>query len=225
MCKRSRRIESVANNGEIAMNEPLASLHVADSSHKRRWALGALIAATSASVALSLSAWAGNEGASPAGPPMGMMRDGAGPGMDGLPFGGAHLKRLLDDVKASDAQRLKIKQLVDKAQADLKALHEEGRSLREQGLKLWAAPKLDAGATEKLRLQMLGHHDRVSKRMMQLMLDVGQVLTPEQRADIARQVGKQHEDMMHRMQEHRAERHRGDKMAPDAAPQPSPQER
>lgn len=206
------------------MNQSLASLPVADGSQKRRWALGALIAATSASVVLSLSAWAGNEDAPPAGPPMGMMR-GVGPGMDGLPFGGAHLQRLLDDAKASDTQRLQIKQLVDKAQDDLEALHEEGRSLREQGLKLWAAPKLDDGAADKLRVQMSAQHDKVSKRMMQLMLDVGHVLTPEQRAVVARQMGKHQEDMMRRMQERRGERHRGDKMPPDAAPQPSPQER
>lgn len=206
------------------MNEPLASLPEADGSQTRRWALGALIAATSASVALSLSAWAGNEDAPPPGPPMGMMR-GAGSGMDGLPFGGAHLRRLLDDAKASDTQRLQIRQLVDKAQDDLKALHEEGRSLREQGLKLWAAPKLDAGAADRLRAQMSAQHDKVSKRIMQLMLDVGHVLTPEQRAVVARQMGKHQEDMTRRMQERRGERHRGDKMPPDAAPQPSPQER
>lgn len=206
------------------MNESLASPSAAVSSQKRRWALGALIAATSASVVLSISAWAGSEDAPPGGPPMGMMR-GAGPGLEGLPFGGAHLQHLLDDAKASDTQRLQIKQLVDRAQEDLRTLHDEGRGLHEQGLKLWAAPKLDAAAAEKLRQQMAAHHDKVSKRMMQLMLDVGSVLTPEQRATVAKQMAKHHEDMMRRMQERHGDPRRGDKMAPGAAPERQPQER
>ncbi len=206
------------------MNQSPASASSGQGRQKQRWALGALIAATTASVVLSISAWAGSEDAPPSTPPMGMMR-GAGPGMGGLPFGGAHLQRLLDDAKVSDAQRLQIKQIVDKAQDELKTLHEEGRGLHEQGLKLWAAPKLDAAAAEKLRQQMAEQHDKVSKRMMRAMLDVGNVLTPEQRATVAKQMAKHHEDMMRRMQERRGGGHRGEKMPPNAAPERQPQER
>jgi len=206
------------------MNQSPASVPSGKSSQKRRWALGALIAATTASVVLSISAWAGSEDAQPAMSRMGMMH-GAGPDMGGMPFGGRHLQRLLDDAKVSDTQRLQIKQIVDKAQTDLKALHDEGRGLHEQGLKLWAAPKLDAAAAEKLRQQMAAHHDKVSKRMMQAMLDVGNVLTPEQRATVAKQMAKRHEDMMRRMEEHRGGGRRGEKMPPDAAPERQPQER
>jgi len=191
-------------------------------SWKQRWALGALIAATTASVVLSISAWAGGEDASSSMAPMGMM-PGAGPEMGGMPFGGVHLQRLLDDAKVSDTQRNQIKQIVDKAQADLKALHDEGRGLHEQGLTLWAAPKLDAAAAEKLRQQMAAHHDKVSKRMMQAMLDVGNVLTPDQRTTVAKQIEKRHEDMMHHMQERRGHQ-RGEKMPPDAASQRQSQE-
>lgn len=205
------------------MNQPPVATSSGQTGPQQRWALGALIAATTASIVLSVSAWAGGEEAPPAMSRMGMMH-GAGPDMGGLPFGGRHLQRLLDDAKASDTQRLQIKQIVDKAQDDLKALHEEGRGLHEQGLKLWAAPKLDAAAAEKLRQQMTAHHDKVSKRMMQAMLDVGNVLTPEQRATVAKQMAKHHEDMLRRMQEHRGG-HRGEKMPPDAAPARQPQER
>lgn len=205
------------------MNQTPASASSGKSRQKQRWALGALIAATTASVVLSISAWAGSEDAQPITSRMGMMH-GPGHDMGGMPFGGRHLQRLLDDAKVSDTQRLQIKQIVDKAQTDLKALHDESRGLHEQGLKLWAAPKLDAAATEKLRQQMAAHHDKVSKRMMQAMLDVGNVLTPEQRATVAKQLAKRHEDMMRRMQEHRGH-HRGEKMPPDAAPERQPQER
>lgn len=177
------------------------------SSQKQRWALGALIAATTASVVLSLSAWAGGDEPPSRMPPHGMGMMGAGGGnmgdMGGMPFGGCHLQRLLDDAKVSDVQRTQIQQITDRAQSDLKALHEEGKGLHEQGLKLWAAPKIDAGAAEKLRQQMQAHHDKVSKRLMQAMLDVGNVLTPEQRAIVAKQMEKRHEDMMRHMQERR----------------------
>lgn len=164
---------------------------------KQRWAIGALIAATSASIVLSLSAWAGGDDA-PEGmtPGMHMMA-----GAHGMPFGGRHLGRLLDQADASPAQRAQIKQIVDKAQADLKAMHEQGRSLHEQGLKIWAQPVLDAAAAEKLRQQMLAQHDQASKRLLQAMLDVGKVLTPEQRAKVADLMQKHHADMLQRLKE------------------------
>lgn len=105
-------------------------------------------------------------------------------GMGMMPFG-RHLDHLLTEVKASDAQRQQIKQITDKARADVQALHEQGKGLHERTMALWTAPKLDAAEAEKLRQQMLAQHDQVSKRMTQAMLDVGNVLTPEQRAKAA----------------------------------------
>lgn len=119
-----------------------------------------------------------------------------------MPWGGRHLQHLLDEAKATDAQRTQIKALADKAQADLKAMHEEGRKLHEQGLALWASPKLDAKAAEALRQQMSKHHDQVSQRMTQAMLDVGRVLTPEQRAAIAKQMREHRKGMMARVKAH-----------------------
>jgi len=169
------------------------------SRQKQRWAIGALIAATSASIVLSLSAWAGAEDG-PSGPPPGGMH--AMDGRGGLPFGGRYLKHLLDEVDATPAQRDQIKQIADKAQADLKALHQQGESLHAQGLKLWAQPTLDPVAAEKLRQLMLAQHDKTSKRLMQALLDVGKVLTPEQRAKLADQMQKHHASMLQRMKDH-----------------------
>jgi len=152
---------------------------------------------------------------------MHMMGGPGGP--DGMPFGGRHMNHLLDEANATPAQRDQIKQLVDKAQADLKTLHEQGRALHEQGLKLWAQPTLDSGAAETLRQSMLAQHDKVSKRMMQLMLDVGKVLTPEQRAKIADQMRKHHADMMQRMKDRMAASQPGDGHGPRGHRQPQEQ--
>ena len=119
-------------------------------------------------------------------------------GMGMLPQG-RHLDRLLTDLKATDAQRTQIKQITDKARDDLRALHEQGRGLHEKTLAWWTAPKLDAAEAEKQRQQMLAHHDQVSKRMTQAMLDVGNVLSPEQRAKAGELMKAQRERMGGRM--------------------------
>ena len=118
-----------------------------------------------------------------------------GAGHHGGPFMGRMLERMLDRVDASEAQRAQIRQITEIAQADLKAQFEAGRALRDKGLALMAAPTLDAVAAESLRQQMLAQHDQASRRMLQAMLDVGKVLTPEQRAGLAEQM-KQHRGMM-----------------------------
>lgn len=130
---------------------------------------------------------------------MGQGEHGEHGGMGMMPFG-RHLDRVLTDVKATDAQRQQIKQITDKARADVQALHEQGKGLHERVMTLWTAPKLDAAEAEKLRQQMLAQHDQVSKRMTQAMLDVGNVLTPEQRAKAAELIKSHRARMMDRMQ-------------------------
>lgn len=168
-------------------------------------ALGAVVASTPSQAADK--APAGTAAAAPASAPARMapgmhpgMRGGMGEGafMGMMPFG-RHIDRLLDDVKASDAQRQQIKQITDKARSDVMALHEQGKGLHERAAALWTAPKIDPAEAEKVRQQMLAQHDQVSKRMMQAMLDVGNVLTPEQRAKAAQLMKERHEHMAEHM--------------------------
>ncbi|MEO6031022.1 MAG: Spy/CpxP family protein refolding chaperone [Burkholderiaceae bacterium] len=126
-----------------------------------------------------------------------------GPGMDspGMMFGGssAHMARridrMLDRLKASDAQRAQVKQIVQAAMVDLKTQREAARGLREKGLQIFTAPNVDAAAAESLRQQMLAQHDQASRRMLQVMLDVSGVLTPEQRAKFGEQVRQRQQRM------------------------------
>jgi protein CpxP len=135
---------------------------------------------------------------------------GGGMGMGG--HGGMMSERMLDhmlkDVKATDAQRTQILKIAEGARTDLTKLHEGGRTLHEQSMALMAQPTVDAAAAEKLRQQMLGQHDQVSKRMLTAMLDISKVLTPEQRATLATRM-KEHQKMR---EEHRGhEGHGGGK--------------
>jgi len=111
---------------------------------------------------------------------------GHGHGMAGAPFmGGRMLERMLDQVSATDAQRSQIRQITQAAAADLKQQRESGKALRRQSMELFTQPTVDANAAEALRQQMVQQHDASSKRMLQAMLDISRVLTPEQRATLA----------------------------------------
>jgi Spy/CpxP family protein refolding chaperone len=109
---------------------------------------------------------------------------------------------MLDAVNASAEQRTQIRQLAQTARAELRSQHEAGRKLHEQSQALFAQPTIDANQAEALRQQMMALHDKASKRMLQLMLDVSNVLTPEQRKMLADRMAQRH-SMMER---HRAER-------------------
>lgn len=130
-------------------------------------------------------------------------------GMDGGPgmmmFGGApeHVGRvvdhMLDGLNATDAQRTQIKQIAIAAATDLKAQREAGRNLHQQASQIFTAPTVDANAAESVRQQMLTQHDQASRRVLQAMLDVSRVLTPDQRAKIGERMKTHQAAMQERM--------------------------
>jgi periplasmic protein CpxP/Spy len=134
-----------------------------------------------------------------------------GPGMDGggagmMMFGGPpeHIgrivDRMLDGLGATDAQRSQIKQIAMAAATDLKAQRMAAKGLHQRGMQIFTAPNVDASAAEALRQQMLAQHDQASKRVLQAMLDVARVLTPEQRAKIGERMKERQAIMQDRMQ-------------------------
>jgi periplasmic protein CpxP/Spy len=170
-----------------------------------RLVAGALLVATLGTA--TLSAWAqpgGHGGHGGAG------MHGGGPGM-GMMMGRG-IERMLDSVNATADQRTQIKAIAERARTDMKAQHESGRALREQSMKLFSQPVVDANAAEALRAQMLQQHDQASRRTMQAMLEVSRVLTPEQRKQMSERM-TQRRSMMER---HRSERQQveGAKPAP-----------
>ncbi|MES2098641.1 MAG: Spy/CpxP family protein refolding chaperone [Pseudomonadota bacterium] len=150
-----------------------------------------------------------------------------GPGGAGMMmFGGApeqvgrSVDRMLDGLNATDAQRTQIKQIATAAAADLKTQRDAARGLREKGLQIFTAPSVDSAAAEALRQQMSAQHEQASKRMLQAMLDVANVLTPEQRARIGERMKERQAVMKDRMQRMHQER---PPRAARAASQPAPQ--
>jgi Spy/CpxP family protein refolding chaperone len=115
---------------------------------------------------------------------------------------GGMLYRMLDRVNATPEQRAQIKQIVDRSAGEMRAQHESGRALRDQALALFAQPTVDANAAEVLRQKQMAMHEAGSKRMLQTMLEVSRVLTPEQRKQMTEYV-QQRRDMMQRHQRER----------------------
>jgi periplasmic protein CpxP/Spy len=154
-------------------------------------AAGALLVAVLGTV--TLSAWA-MPGGGHGGPGMGMM------------MGGRGMERMLDSVNATAEQRSQIKAIADKAKTDLQAQREAGKASRDQFMTLFAQPTVDANAAEALRAQKMQQADQASRRVMQAMLEVSRVLTPEQRKQLAE-----------RMQQRRAmtERHMNERRTLD----------
>lgn len=202
----------------------------------RLWALGSILLVGAAAAAFSVSALAGG--------PRGM-GDGRGPhaghhgeacmqGGMGAHHGGGmmgdarHLDRLLGDAhKLSDAQRSQIRDIQTQARTDLMKLHDADRPAMHPGMALLTQAKPDAAAAEKARQDMLARHDKASQRMLKAQLDVANVLTPAQRAQLATALKDRQERMHDRMhdrmgQPHERAEHRALHHAAPAASQPAP---
>jgi periplasmic protein CpxP/Spy len=165
---------------------------------KFRFSPGARLAGAALLVAVlgtaTLSAWA--------------MPGGHGPGHDGpglgMMLGGRGLDRMLDSVNASADQRTQIKAIAERTMTDMKAQRDAGKGTRQQLMNLFAQPTVDANAAEALRAQMLQQHDQSSRRMMQAMLEVSRVLTPEQRKQLADRAAQRGAMMERHMNERRS---------------------
>jgi len=113
---------------------------------------------------------------------------------------GRMVDHMLDGLNATDAQRTQIKQIAVAAATDLKTQRDAGRSLHERSMQIFTAPTVDANAAESVRQQMLTQHDQASRRVLQAMIDVSRVLTPEQRAKIGARMKERQAVMQERMQ-------------------------
>ena len=150
-----------------------------------------------AGLTLALATGAASPAWAQGGPP------GLGPGgPDAMMGDPAHFGRMADHLlkglDVTEAQRTQVRQIAQAAAADLKPQQEARRALHEKGLQLMAAPTLDAAAAEAVRQQMLAQQDQAGKRMLQALLDIGRVLTPEQRVALAERMKQRQEAMRER---------------------------
>jgi Spy/CpxP family protein refolding chaperone len=96
--------------------------------------------------------------------------------------------RALGSVDATREQRDKVTAIFDKAMDDVFALREKHLEGRRQIRDALAAPTVDRGKIEALRTDQLKLADTASKRITDAFADAAEVLTPDQRAQLARRI-------------------------------------
>ena len=125
------------------------------------------------------------------GPGMGMGM-GFGPG-EGSPgeheaFMQRRLEKALDLVKATDSQRAAIKPIIQQLATDLKLIHKQHGQLHKAMLDAFAATTLDAAGIESLRVQASALMDQASKTITTALVQVGNILTVDQRQTLIQQM-------------------------------------
>jgi protein CpxP len=93
--------------------------------------------------------------------------------------------RVLDRVDATQEQRDKVTGIFKSALGDVTALGVKPFEAREKFLTLLRADTIDPAAFEALRAEQISTADAASKRVVQALTEAAQVLTPEQRRELA----------------------------------------
>ena len=102
------------------------------------------------------------------------------------------LKHLYVEIDATDAQKAKIGPLVQRAVSDLLPLHTQFEAAHAQAIQGLTQPTIDRAALEAAREAHLQLADQASRRIVQLLGDVGDELTPTQRNALATHLGQLH---------------------------------
>jgi Spy/CpxP family protein refolding chaperone len=103
-----------------------------------------------------------------------------------------HLQAMLTKVGASDAQKSQIEGILKPAFADMKAARDSHSAAFKQFHEAISAPSIDRARLESLRADQLKSLDEASKRLVTAISDAAEVLTPDQRAALAKQIEEHH---------------------------------
>jgi|GEM_PF-2790767 len=95
------------------------------------------------------------------------------------------LVRMLDAVDATDQQREQIKAALGDLKEQVKPLRVEGKEHRKTMRQLMTAEQINATEIEQERLAMVNLADRLSRQVTTTMIDVTNLLEPEQRKQLA----------------------------------------
>lgn len=156
----------------------------------RRIVIGGIAAAAVAGIGLA-AATGGEFGRGMGGQGWGMDGHGWGKGGQGMHasmgrgFAERGLERMLDGIDATPEQADKIRAIVEAARNDLEPAIDGMRGTRDKVAEMLAAPTIDRTAAEALRAERVAAMDQASRRLTTAILDAAEVLTPEQRAELA----------------------------------------
>jgi protein CpxP len=100
------------------------------------------------------------------------------------------LKHLYVEIDATDAQKQQLGPIVKAAAQDVLPLRVRMQEARRQAIALLSQPSIDRAALETLRAEQFGLAEQASKRIVQALADVADVLKPEQRKQAAERLGR-----------------------------------
>jgi periplasmic protein CpxP/Spy len=95
------------------------------------------------------------------------------------------VRHLSIEIDATAEQQEKLRAIVRDAVKDLLPMREKFMSARGTARDLLTQQTIDRAAIEKFRTDVIATHDAASKRLVQAVADVAEVLTPEQRRRIS----------------------------------------
>lgn len=160
-------------------------------SWKRRSTIAglAIVAVTAAGIGAFAIAKDGPDGFGPPGIEMASMGGHHGGMMDRVKGGFMEhrLNKMLDKVDATDEQKQKIKAIFEKARDSVGDMRGEPGQMRDQMKALFDKPTIDRDALEAMRKARVQKMDDASKIMTTAMIDAAEVLTPDQRAKLAKE--------------------------------------
>jgi Spy/CpxP family protein refolding chaperone len=107
------------------------------------------------------------------------------------------LKHLYVEIDATEEQKQKLAPIVKQAAKDLLPLRERIREARGKALELLTQDSVDRTAIEALRAEHLQLAEQASRRVAQSLADAAEVLTPEQRKELAARVEKHRRGWRH----------------------------
>jgi len=102
------------------------------------------------------------------------------------------LKHLYVEIDATDAQRQQLAPIVKSAARDLLPVRAKMHEARRQAVELLSREHVDRAALEALRADQLRLVEQASMRLTQTLADVADILTPEQRKQLAGRIGSWH---------------------------------
>ena len=104
---------------------------------------------------------------------------------------GGGIEKILRSVDLTEDQRTQLEALRDEHRAEMEPLKQEMKAKRQQLRQLWTAEVIDEGAIWALDAEMVPLRQQMHQERLEQKLQVMNVLTPEQRAQLSEAVKKQ----------------------------------